>query len=111
MDPTQNLATANGSQPMLSGTQLTAQQKLAMALMQQNSQQQSNPQGQYSPWQGAGQLANSYLAAQMLQQGNQQQPFQLGANVSPGAMQNANGSQDPLGALIATQGWTTPGTN
>ena len=90
--------------PLMDSQSLSPQQKLAIALMQ-NSQQQANPSGAWSPMQGANSLFQSYLAGQMMNRG---QGGQLGNNVSPYAMQNANSSQDPLGTLIQTQGWTDP---
>lgn len=88
-----------GSQ--LQSVGLTPQQKMAMALMQQ--QGASNPQGQYSPLQGISQIANNAIATQLMRQSNP--GFQLGNNVSQAALRNANTSTDPLGALAATQGW------
>ncbi|MBV8500754.1 MAG: hypothetical protein JO006_03455 [Paucibacter sp.] len=86
--------------------QLTPQQKMAMMLMGQ--QPQVNPRGAYSPLQGLGTLANSMVAARLWNQQQQPQPFQLGSSVPQAALNNANTSQDPLGALALQQGWTTP---
>ena len=82
---------------------MSPQQKLAMALMQQPAPAIDNS-GRMSPLQGLSQIGNKMMAMRMMQQ-QPQQTGQLGNNVSPFALQNANASQDPLGTLAMTQGW------
>lgn len=93
-----NFSAPQTQAPLMDSTALTPQQKLAMALMQ-NQQQQVNPNGAWSPSQGANSLFQDYLAGQMMQKAQQQQQMN-------GALQAANMSSDPIGALAQRMNWT-----
>ena len=79
---------------------MTPQQKLAIALMSQ--QQPTNNQGQYSPLQGMGQLANGAMAGYMMGQGQQQPQQNMAQNaLGLGAQQGSVGPTNYNAALMA----------
>lgn len=87
----------SGQQPVQQ--QLTPQQKLAIALMQQGNQ--INQSGSYSPANGVNQLFQGYLGGALMRP---QKPNSIGQT----ALNGANASDDPIGALASIKGWADP---
>ena len=85
--------------PMMSNPNLTPQQRLALALMQ-NQQQGINQRGSWAPANGAASLFNGYLTGQLMKPQPQQQNPNLPQLQAPQQLQQQPAPQQPPQGLM-----------